>query len=152
METIGLVAVAALIFTGTIVLLVLLLGVAKTRLVPSGPVRILINDDEDKSPTVAAGSTLLAALSNQKIFLPSACGGEDLVPVAIRHLDVADDQVELVAIDHADRLEPVLADLADRPLPREQVVDRLADVQLVVGNENALAGQHRVGLLVGDLA
>jgi len=75
MEIVGLVGIAALIFTGTILLLVMLLGVAQSRLVPSGPVRILINDDEEKSPTVSAGGTLLSVLAAQKIFLPSACGG-----------------------------------------------------------------------------
>ncbi|MEZ5065836.1 MAG: NADH:ubiquinone reductase (Na(+)-transporting) subunit F [bacterium] len=69
------VGLAALIFTGTIVLLVMLLGVAKSKLVPAGPVKILINDDPEKSPTVSAGSTLLQALAEKKIFLPSACGG-----------------------------------------------------------------------------
>jgi Na+-transporting NADH:ubiquinone oxidoreductase subunit F len=69
------VGLAALIFTGTIVLLVMLLGVAKYKLVASGPVRLLINDDEEKSPTVDAGQTLLNALTAAKIFLPSACGG-----------------------------------------------------------------------------
>jgi Na+-transporting NADH:ubiquinone oxidoreductase subunit F len=69
------IGVAALIFTGTIMLLVMLLGVAKSRLVASGPVRLLINDDAEKSPTVEAGGTLLGALSGAKVFLPSACGG-----------------------------------------------------------------------------
>jgi Na+-transporting NADH:ubiquinone oxidoreductase subunit F len=72
---IAMVGLAVLIFTGTIVLLVMLLGVAKSRLVASGPVQLLINDDESKSPTVQAGDTLLSALSGAKIFLPSACGG-----------------------------------------------------------------------------
>ncbi|MBZ0269379.1 NADH:ubiquinone reductase (Na(+)-transporting) subunit F [bacterium] len=75
MEIVGLVGVASLIFTGTIIILVMLLGVAQSKLVASGPVRILINGDKEKSPTVAAGGTLLSALAAQKIFLPSACGG-----------------------------------------------------------------------------
>ena len=75
MELVTLVGVATLIFTGTIVALVMLLGVAQNKLVPSGPVRILINGDQEKSPTVSAGGTLLSVLSAQKIFLPSACGG-----------------------------------------------------------------------------
>ncbi len=75
MEFVTLVGLAALIFTGTILLLVMLLGVAKSKLVAAGPVKILINDDEEKSPTVAAGGTLLSVLSDQKVFLPSACGG-----------------------------------------------------------------------------
>ena len=68
-----LIGVAAL----TIVIL-LLLGVlmfAESQLVQKGDVKILINGDESKSPTVAAGGTLLQVLSNQGVFLPSACGG-----------------------------------------------------------------------------
>jgi len=74
-ELLTLIALSSLIFTGTIVILVMLLGVAKAKLVATGPVKILINGDAEKSPTVTAGGTLLAALSEEKIFLPSACGG-----------------------------------------------------------------------------
>ncbi len=35
----------------------------------------MINGDESKSPVVDSGTNLLSALSNQGIFLPSACGG-----------------------------------------------------------------------------
>ena len=54
-------------------MLVLMLQVAAKRLVQQGDVKIEINGE--KTITVAAGSTLLMALSNEKIFLPSACGG-----------------------------------------------------------------------------
>ena len=40
-----------------------------------GNCKVLINDNEDKSPKVPAGTNLLMALSNQDIFIPSACGG-----------------------------------------------------------------------------
>lgn len=59
-----------------LVLLLILVGIilfAKSKLVPSGPVNIKINGDENIE--VSAGSTLLSTLSNAKIFLPSACGG-----------------------------------------------------------------------------
>lgn len=46
---------------------------AKAKLSPSGPVTISIN--EDMKLEVGSGSTLLSTLSNEKIFLPSACGG-----------------------------------------------------------------------------
>jgi Na+-transporting NADH:ubiquinone oxidoreductase subunit F len=54
-------------------LLVNLILVAKARLTPSGLVKININEKE--TIETEAGSTLLSTLSNQKIFLPSACGG-----------------------------------------------------------------------------
>ena len=54
-------------------LLVALLLFVKQKLSPSGPVTITINGE--KKIEVASGSTLLTTLGNQKIFLPSACGG-----------------------------------------------------------------------------
>lgn len=63
------------VFTGSITLLVLLLNYASSKLVNTGNVKIIINDDEEKSLNVPAGSTLLNTLANEKIFLPSACGG-----------------------------------------------------------------------------
>ena len=56
----------------TFVLVGMLLG-AKAKLLPSGPVSLLINGDNDVE--VSSGSTLLTTLGNNKIFLPSACGG-----------------------------------------------------------------------------
>ena len=62
--------------TGVIVLLVLVLMFCEKKLVKKGKVKLLINDDPEKSPEVDVGSNLLLALSNQQIFLPSACGGK----------------------------------------------------------------------------
>ena len=61
------------VFLIIILLLVVILLVAKRYLVPSGKVKITINDDT----TVEAetGASLLSTLAAQKIFLPSACGG-----------------------------------------------------------------------------
>ena len=58
-----------------ILILVSIILIAERRLVPQGDVKIILNKDEDKSPTVKPGGTLLSALSAQEIFLPSACGG-----------------------------------------------------------------------------
>ena len=63
------------VFVLIIIILVAILNLAERKLLPQGEVRILINDDEEKSPKVQPGGTLLTALSGQKIFLPSACGG-----------------------------------------------------------------------------
>lgn len=62
--------------TGVIVLLVVVLMFCESKLVRKGNVRLLINDDAARSPTVAVGSNLLLALSTQQLFLPSACGGK----------------------------------------------------------------------------
>lgn len=63
-------------FTAVILALVLILVVAKARLVASGDVKILINGDPSKAVTAPAGSTLLSTLAAQQIFIPSACGGQ----------------------------------------------------------------------------
>ena len=54
-------------------LLVTMLLVAKEKLLPSGPVKLRINGEKDVE--VNSGDTLLTTLGNNKIFLPSACGG-----------------------------------------------------------------------------
>jgi Na+-transporting NADH:ubiquinone oxidoreductase subunit F len=64
---------AALVFSVVILLLVLMLQVAAKRLVKQGLISIEINGE--KTIQVPAGTSLLTALSEEKIFLPSACGG-----------------------------------------------------------------------------
>lgn len=61
------------VFLGFNVVLVYIILYAKSKLTPSGLVKITINGKEVLETN--AGSTLLTTLSNQKIFLPSACGG-----------------------------------------------------------------------------
>ena len=63
-------------FTLVVLALVGLLLGARRRLVQSGEVTITINDDPTKALKVAAGNTLLGTLSDNKIFIPSACGGK----------------------------------------------------------------------------
>tara|TARA_Y100001954_G_C15798189_1_gene598696 strand:- start:628 stop:1923 length:1296 start_codon:yes stop_codon:yes gene_type:complete len=60
-------------FLLVIMLLVSLLLFAKAKLSPSGAVTITINNDQKLE--VEGGSTLLNVLSNNGVFLPSACGG-----------------------------------------------------------------------------
>ena len=63
-------------FTGVILLVVTLLLAARRKLVAAGDVTIEINGDPGKALRVPAGGTLLGTLANQKIFVPSACGGK----------------------------------------------------------------------------
>ncbi|CAG0948588.1 Na(+)-translocating NADH-quinone reductase subunit F [Flavobacteriales bacterium] len=67
------VLIAIAVFLIVILLLVAMLLWAKSKLTASGLVKITIN--KDKVIEVEAGSSLLSTLGNQKIFLPSACGG-----------------------------------------------------------------------------
>ena len=62
------------VFLSVIVLLVGILLFAKKKLIPSGELQISINDGEHEI-MAEPGNTLLTTLSNNKIFLPSACGG-----------------------------------------------------------------------------
>jgi len=70
------IALGVFMFTFVIVALVAFLMVARSKLVATGEVTILVNDDMDKALKTAAGSTLLGTLSGNKIFIPSACGGK----------------------------------------------------------------------------
>ncbi|HQR57214.1 MAG TPA: NADH:ubiquinone reductase (Na(+)-transporting) subunit F [Burkholderiaceae bacterium] len=67
---------AVLMFTGVVLLLVGILLGARSKLVAAGEVSIVVNEDADKTLKVAAGGTLLGALADNKIFIPSACGGK----------------------------------------------------------------------------
>jgi len=68
--------IGVIFFTSLILLLVILLNFAGSKLLPQGDIQIEINGDVEKSITVRPGSTLLGALSGKEIFLPSACGGQ----------------------------------------------------------------------------
>lgn len=61
------------IFLILILALVMLLLFARKKLTPQGKVKININDEKELE--VDPGSTILTTLSNNEIFLPSACGG-----------------------------------------------------------------------------
>jgi Na+-transporting NADH:ubiquinone oxidoreductase subunit F len=60
-------------FTAVVVALVLVILAAKSQLVASGPVKIVIN--EQKTVEVPAGGKLLSALADAGVFVSSACGG-----------------------------------------------------------------------------
>ncbi|WP_428637171.1 NADH:ubiquinone reductase (Na(+)-transporting) subunit F [Shewanella sp.] len=62
-------------FTAIVLVLVLVILFAKSKLVPSGDITIGINEDADKAIKTAAGGKLLGALAENGIFVSSACGG-----------------------------------------------------------------------------
>ena len=66
---------AILVIVVVTLILVALLLFIKIKLTPSGTVKIDINDGK-KVLDVPQGSSLLNTLAEQKIFLPSACGGK----------------------------------------------------------------------------
>lgn len=61
------------VFLALILILVSVLLGAKAKLAPSGPVTINVNGERDME--VGSGGTLLSTLGDNKLFLPSACGG-----------------------------------------------------------------------------
>ena len=62
-----------MVFLIVLFTLLSLLLFAKAKLAPSGKIKITINSE--KIIEVDGGNTLLTTLSNEGIFLPSACGG-----------------------------------------------------------------------------
>ena len=68
----GIILISIAIFLVIIMSLVVMLLYARAKLTPQGEVKLQVND---KELTVNPGDTLLTTLSNQSIFLPSACGG-----------------------------------------------------------------------------
>jgi Na+-transporting NADH:ubiquinone oxidoreductase subunit F len=60
-------------FTGVILFLVVVILVARSRLVTAGKVKINVNHEKDFQ--IEGGGKLLTALAAEKIFLSSACGG-----------------------------------------------------------------------------
>lgn len=69
------VLLGVVMFTVTVLFLVSVILFARSRLVTSGDVTILINDDPSKAIQVPAGGKLLSTLASKGIFLASACGG-----------------------------------------------------------------------------
>jgi Na+-transporting NADH:ubiquinone oxidoreductase subunit F len=66
-------------------LVALLLG-ARKKLVNMADVKIIVNGDRANPIIAPAGSTLLNTLANQKIFIPSACGGKGSCGVCTVHV------------------------------------------------------------------
>ncbi len=70
----GLIVIISIVVFFTVILtLVSVLLFAKSKLTPSGEVKLTINDE--KELTIEPGSTILTTLSENEIYLPSACGG-----------------------------------------------------------------------------
>jgi Na+-transporting NADH:ubiquinone oxidoreductase subunit F len=61
------------VFTGVVLLLVVVILIARSRLVASGKVTIVINEERELSSH--AGQKLMSALAEAGLFVSSACGG-----------------------------------------------------------------------------
>lgn len=74
MGTINIILISIAVFLIIILLLVGMLLYVRAKLTPPGNVKILINDEKELE--VLPGSSLLTTLAQEKIYLPSACGGQ----------------------------------------------------------------------------
>ena len=61
-------------FVSIVFMLVVLILIARAKLVSTGDIEILINDSPDQKIKVQAGGKLLNVLAGEKIFVSSACG------------------------------------------------------------------------------
>ncbi len=68
----GIILISMAVFLAVILTLVIVLLYARAKLTPQGEVTLQVNDKEFE---VQPGNTVLSTLSNQGVFLPSACGG-----------------------------------------------------------------------------
>jgi len=89
------------VFGGVVAVLVGVLLLVEALVVQKGERTILINDEPEKSVRTPIGRTLLSALAESRIFLPSGCGGggscglckckvesggRDILPTELAHL------------------------------------------------------------------
>ena len=76
MTDITLILLGAGLFTALVMILVMVILLAKSKLIPAEKISITINDDPEHIYSVQRGKKLLNALSDYEIYLPSACGGK----------------------------------------------------------------------------
>jgi len=67
--------ISILVFTGVICFLVTVLLFVEAKVTSQGEHEIIINGNKDNTLKVSGNPSLLSALANEEIFLPSACGG-----------------------------------------------------------------------------
>lgn len=96
---------AVLVFTLVILALSYMLIIARRKLLPQGDVRIIINGDKEHPLLVSPGSSLLGALADKSIFLPSACGGGGTCAMCECHVDAGGGDVLPTELNHLTRKE-----------------------------------------------
>ena len=91
------------VFTLVMIALVYLLSVAEKKLLPQGDVKIIINGDEEKSPILKPGGTLLSVLAPQNVFIPSACGGGGTCALCLCQVNSGGGQILTTELGHISR-------------------------------------------------
>lgn len=93
------------VFTLVILALALMLMYARKQLVPQGDVKIVINGNDETPILVQPGTSLLSALADNNIFLPSACGGGGTCAMCECHVDAGGGDVLPTELNHLTRRE-----------------------------------------------
>jgi Na+-transporting NADH:ubiquinone oxidoreductase subunit F len=75
MSALSVILLGVVMFIVIVIALVLVIVFARSRLVATGNINIVINDQTEEPLVVPVGGKLLNALAAKKIFIPSACGG-----------------------------------------------------------------------------
>ena len=96
---------AVIVFSLVILALSFMLIFARKQRVPQGDVKIVVNGDAENPILVQPGASLLNALSDQNIFLPSACGGGGTCAMCECHIDSGGGDVLLTELNHLTRRE-----------------------------------------------
>ncbi len=96
---------AVVVFMTVILLLSFMLLYARKQLVPQGEVKIIVNGDEENPMMVAPGTSLLSALSDKSVFLPSACGGGGTCAMCECHVHEGGGDVLPTELNHLSRKE-----------------------------------------------
>ncbi len=96
---------AAVVFSAVILAVSFMLIYANKQLVPQGEVKIVVNGDEENPMLVKPGTSLLSALSDKSVFLPSACGGGGTCAMCECHVDEGGGDVLPTEMNHLTRRE-----------------------------------------------
>ncbi|MCO4320333.1 NADH:ubiquinone reductase (Na(+)-transporting) subunit F [Aliidiomarina quisquiliarum] len=92
-------------FTIIVLALVAMIMFARSKLVPTGAVQIVINDDAEKTISAQPGGKLLGALANAGIFVSSACGGGGTCGQCVVHVQEGGGDILPTERDHISRGE-----------------------------------------------
>lgn len=96
---------AVIVFTVVISLLAIGLIYARKQLVPQGDVKIIVNGDTENPIVTSPGTSLLSALSDRSLFLPSACGGGGTCAMCKCQVDAGGGDVLPTEMNHLTRKE-----------------------------------------------
>ena len=99
------VLIAIIVFSVVILALAFMLIGARKRLVPQGDVKLIVNGDEENPLLVKPGASLLSALSDKSVFLPSACGGGGTCAMCECHVHEGGGDVLPTEMNHLTRKE-----------------------------------------------